>query len=58
MNNTVARPAGRARKPNRRPGATIIQLADRATAKRADTWAAAYRREQAQTQPWPARTAT
>jgi len=67
VNNTVARPSAPARKPNRRPGATIpdsparstvVQFADRAARKRADRFAAAYRREQARTGALPVRAAT
>jgi hypothetical protein len=64
---TVTRTAALVRKPNRRPGViparpdtTVVQLADYDLRRRADTWAAAYRREQARPRPrpWPARTAT
>lgn len=64
MNTTVTRSSAPARKPNRRPGAvpsrpdTVVQLADRAVARRATRWAAAYRRETARSGRWPARAAT
>jgi hypothetical protein len=47
MTTTVTRRPARAQKPNRRPGATVVQLADRIARRREVQWTAAYWRETA-----------